>query len=294
MEKASYIKSTIPLKAVYVLTLGSVATLFFWALIAYYWTGITTNIFTHFVQNLDLLFFLSITPLSIFVVVFLTKGGGIKYFKSWNSPRKLQFSGITILAGYISVMLPVILSSHFKLYKFSSYTYFVLTGLSLIVVGFLVLLSTYITTASARNDPNRQKTRQNLLKICAIFASVILIGSTVCFAGAHCNLQRKYDSLAESYEFLTMAYPVVLDEQWTNTTNNDINVINCKGALANLGRQPAYNVTLLVNVFDNNNVILQRQEIPIGELNIWQYETFDVNFECSGEVARVKAGIKWD
>ena len=109
-QTASYLKFTNSLKIVYTLILGFVATWFLGLLIGYYWQDSTVNIFSNFLYLLPTLFFINTIPLSIFSAVFLTKGGGVNYFRSWNAGKKLQLSGYAILAGYISVMLPHLLN----------------------------------------------------------------------------------------------------------------------------------------------------------------------------------------
>jgi hypothetical protein len=48
-------------------------------------------------------------PLFIFVTLFLTKSGGLDYFKTWNSGKKLRAAGLLLLFGYIIATLPALI-----------------------------------------------------------------------------------------------------------------------------------------------------------------------------------------
>ncbi len=55
------------------------------------------------------LLMLEAIPLFIFVTLFLTKSGGLDYFKTWNSGKKLRAAGLLLLFGYIIATLPALM-----------------------------------------------------------------------------------------------------------------------------------------------------------------------------------------
>ncbi|MCZ2809021.1 MAG: hypothetical protein O2V44_06680, partial [Candidatus Bathyarchaeota archaeon] len=193
MPMASYLKFTTSLKIVYALTLGFVTLSLLAWLIVYCWKEVTPSIFFVYLTQLPSIFFINILPLAIFAVVFLTKGNGLNYFRSWNAGKKLQFSGLAIVAGYISVMLPYILRVRLFIIQepndFSSwlnpqvnpiFSFFVYFGLSLITIGFASLLLIYKTTASSEEvtsapsgevkDVQKRKTTKKTLVLVFVIA----------------------------------------------------------------------------------------------------------------------------
>jgi hypothetical protein len=214
LPMTSYLKVTTSLKIVYSLTLGFVASVFLAWLIFYYWQDWTPNVFSSYVYGLPFLFFINALPLAIFGGVFLTKGNGLNYFRSWNSGKKLQFSGLAIVTGYISVMLLHILGVRLFIVQiepnggFSTpqinpiYPNFVFFGLSVMAVGFASLLLTYKTTASSGEKTDIQKTKTTKKTVALVFVIAVLTVSLVCLAGAHLKLQGAYDSLSEVINLL--------------------------------------------------------------------------------------------
>lgn len=55
------------------------------------------------------LLMLEAIPLSIFGTLFLTKGGGLNYFKTWNTGKKLRATGLLLMLGYIIVTVPALI-----------------------------------------------------------------------------------------------------------------------------------------------------------------------------------------
>jgi hypothetical protein len=302
---ASYLRFTNSLKIVYTLTLGFVATWFLGLLILYYWQDSTVNIFSSFLYLLPTLFVINTIPLSIFSVVFLTKGGGVNYFRSWNAGKKLQFSGYAILAGYISVMLPHLLnirvfispSSPYQGYMnalLGVYSIFVYFGLSLMAIGFGSLFVLHKKSASSGEASNAKKRKTTKRTVALVFVIAVLTVSLVCLAGAHYNLQRKYDSLSEGFESFRNNNIRLVNEQWTDNTGADSKYVNFKVGVLNIGYGKSYNVTVIVLVNGVGNTLLEREEIFVGDLDILQYQEVDVNIEYSGELSHVSSGYSWD
>jgi hypothetical protein len=304
MPMASYLKVTTSLKIVYVLTLGFVAALFLGYLISYYWQDWTGSVFSVFLYSLPILFFINAIPLAIFAGVFLTKGNGLNYFRSWNAGKKLQFSGLAIVAGYISVMLLHILRVRLFIIQFDHnfpistqvnpiYSFVVYFGLSLMAVGFTSLLILYKTSAATgevteANDVQKRKTTKKTWLL--VFVIAVLAVSLVCLAGAHYNLQRKYDHLSEGFEFFKQDNIRLVNEQWTDNTGNDSKYVNFKAGVLNIGYGKSYNVTVIVLVNGVGNTLLKKEEIFAGDLDVFQYQELDVNIEYSGELDYVSAG----
>jgi len=172
MPIKSYLKLTNSLKIVYALTLGFVASVFLAWLILYYWQDWTPDIFSSYLYGLPYLFFINAIPLAIFGVIFLTKGNGLNYFRNWNAGKKLQFSGLAIVTGYISVMLLYILrvrlfiiqfdaNGHFSIPQVNPiYPILVYFGLSIMAVGFGSLLLVHKTTAHLKKKQILKKGKQ--------------------------------------------------------------------------------------------------------------------------------------
>jgi ABC-type spermidine/putrescine transport system permease subunit II len=58
------------------------------------------------ISGIPYLLMLEAIPLAIFAALFLKKGGGLSYFETWDTGRKLRFSGILLLLGYTTATLP--------------------------------------------------------------------------------------------------------------------------------------------------------------------------------------------
>jgi len=315
---ASYLKFTTSLKIVYALTLGFVATWFLGYLIIYYWKDAWTgSIVSVFLYSLPFLFVINALPLSIFAVVFLTKGGGVNYFRSWNAGKKLQFSGYAILSGYISVMLPHTLrirlfiithdgtNGHFLNPQFNPiYAIFVYLGLSLMAIGFGSLLVLYKKSASSGEGIDIQKTKSTSSgegtgvqkrktrkrTVVLVFVIAVLTVSLVCLAGLHIKLQRDYDHLSEGFDHIKQFNVRLVNERWTDNAGVDSKYVNFKVGVLNIGYGKSYNVTVIVLVHGSGNTLLEREEIFVGDLDVFQYEEIDVNIEYSGELSHVSTG----
>jgi hypothetical protein len=308
MPLASYLKLTNSLKIIYALTLGFVTLSLLAWLIVYCWKEQTPSIFFVYFTQLPSLFFINTLPLAIFAVIFLTKGNGLNYFRSWNAGKKLQFSGLAIVAGYISVMLPYILRVRLFIIQepndssswlnpqvnpiFSIFVYF---GLSLMTVGFGSLLLTYKKMGSSGEVTDVQKTKTTKKTVVLVFVIAVLTVSLVCLAGLHLKLQRDYEGLSESHQFAIQSKAWIVNEQWTDNVGVDSNYVNYKGGIINFGHKTAYNVTLLVSIRGIDDTLLKREEIFIGDVvGPFGYQAFDVNIEYSGELSKVSAGTRWD
>lgn len=143
MPPQTDLRLTTPLKIVYSLTLGSVATLYLFFYLTHCFGslgGTGDNIFSVSLRYLPFLFVMSAIPLAIFTLVFFTKGAGLEYFRSRNAGKKMSLSALAITIGYIFVVFspntsvnPAYAPNHYDYY----YTYF---GLIIIVCGFVSLL----------------------------------------------------------------------------------------------------------------------------------------------------------
>jgi len=304
---ASYLKFTNSLKIVYALTLGFVTLCLLAWLIVYCWKEQTPSIFFVYFTQFPSLFFINTLPLAIFAAVFLTKGNGLNYFRSWNAGKKLQFSGLAIVAGYISVMLPYILRVRLFIIQepndFSSwlnpqvnpiFSIFVYFGLSVMAVGFASLLLLYKKTASPGEVTDVQKRKTTKKTLVLVFVIAVLTVSLVCLAGVHYKLQRDYDHLSEGFHSLKRNNIRLVNEQWTDNTGNDSKYVNFKVGVLNIGYGKSYNVTVIVLVHGLNNTLLEREEIFVGDLDVFQYQEFDVNIEYSGELSYVSSGYGMD
>ena len=164
-QTSSPLKLTNPLKIIYTLTLGFVVTTFLVFLIVYYWNEVQQYIDSYFLWRMPLIFIINFIPLVVFTGIFLTKGGGLNYFKTWKVDKKLLFSGYSIVMGYIFVMLQTTLDIRsYPVTPFntpSNYEhpifYFLYFGLILIAIGFGSLLFLYKKTASSRDETDIQK-----------------------------------------------------------------------------------------------------------------------------------------
>lgn len=235
--------------------------------ILYYWQDWTDSIFSVFHHLLPSLFFINALPLAIFAGVFLTKGNGLNYFRSWNAGKKLQFSGLAIVTGYITVMLLYILRVRIFIFQFDpnthfpisspqinpTYSFFVYFGLSIMAIGFASLLLTYKANASSgKTTETKEKTdiqsKTKKKTVALVLVIMVLAVSLVCLAGVHLKLQGSYDSLSESNQFATEPKAWIVNEQWTDNIGADSKYVNYKGGTLNFGYKTASNVTLLVSI----------------------------------------------
>jgi hypothetical protein len=151
----------------------------------------------------------------------------------------------------------------------------------------LILYKTSTTTGEVTAVKKRKITKKTWFLIFVIAALTV---SLVCLAGAHYNLQRKYDSLYEGFDFFKHDNIRLVNEQWTDNTGNDSKHINFKAGVLNIGYSKSYNVTVIVLVNGLGNTLLEREEIFVGDLDVFQYQELDVNIEYSGELDHVSAG----
>ncbi|MBA7474625.1 hypothetical protein ES707_09979 [subsurface metagenome] len=306
MPITSYLKLTNSLKIVYALTLGFVASVFLAWLILYYWQDWTPDIFSSYIYGLPYLFFINALPVAIFGVVFLTKGNGLNYFRSWNAGKKLQFSGLAIVTGYISVMLLYILrvrlfiiqfdaNGHFSIPQVNPiYPILVYFGLSIMAVGFGSLLLIHKTTASSEEKTDTQKRKTTKKTVFLVFVIVVLSVSLVCLVGVHYKLQRDYDNVSETFRLAVRPIARVVNEQWTDNVGVDSNYVNYKAGVLNFGYDKVYNVTLRVSIYGIDDTLLKREDIFVEEISALNYVTVDVNIEYSGELSHVSGvAIRW-
>ena len=141
----SSLRLTNSLKIVYELTLGFAVFYFFANNSSVMQQTSFINLLKNILWQLPGTFFINILPLSIFSIVFLTKGNGLNYFRSWNAGWKLKLSILTIVIGYTSIVL----SFHgffpftnliFMFHGFQVIYYLVCFGLSLLTIGFVSLI----------------------------------------------------------------------------------------------------------------------------------------------------------
>ena len=145
----SSLRLTNSLKIVYALTLGSTLPLFLLYVTNHISAGTSSiSVITVTMWNLPNFFLYNIPALTIFGVVFLTKGNGLNYFRSWKAGRKLQLSILSVVIGYTSITLqhfyfPASASFTKRLYGWGpspSYYYLIYFGLSLMALGFVSLI----------------------------------------------------------------------------------------------------------------------------------------------------------
>ena len=152
MQSTSALKFTTPLKIAYSLTLGSVVAFYLYVYLLYCIGNLGCNgdtVFSVFLRQLNGIFLVTALPIAIFTLVFLTKGGGLNYVKSWNKGKKLALSGLAVIIGYILVVFfPNTSIGHILNVSRNDYsiTYF---GLSLIAWGFFSIFLMYNKTFSA-------------------------------------------------------------------------------------------------------------------------------------------------
>jgi hypothetical protein len=294
MQPKADLRFTTSLKIVYALTLGAAAawylSFYLWyCLGSFGWTG--DNVFSVFLVNLPYLFTMNAVPLAIFTLVFLTKGKGLDYLRSWNAGNKLLLSASTIVIGYLLVVFTPntsAVSSHFA----NHYDYYVTyLGLALIAAGFVSMLLCKRQTSLDRGEP-KQKIKWKSKKAVLIFSGILIF--SIIIGGYHLKIHREHELIQEHYQLLKEGLPFLVNDEWTDNEGFNSNYITYKGAVFNSGLGKKYNVTLLVTIRDVDGVWLERAEIPIGDINGWGYRAFDVNIEYSGEMAEVITGYKWD
>jgi hypothetical protein len=251
-----------------------------------------------------------LVPLAIFSIVFLTKGGGTNYFRSWKAGKKLQVTGYTILAGYITVTLPQLLNvSGFVPLDFNNprqylqtitniSTIFVAVGLALMVFGFGYLILLHKRSTSLKDEPITpdkpayRKKKATKKTVALVFVIAILSVSLACLAGLHYNLQNSYDHLSEGFEHMKTFNVRLVDEQWTDNPSNASKYVNYKVGVLNIGYNNSYNVTVLVNVRGSDNSVLTHEEIYVGDLTVFQYEKIDMNINYSGDFSHITSGYR--
>jgi hypothetical protein len=83
-----------------------------WAMLvtpSYYSATSPEKIVPEIVSMIPALLMLEAIPLIIFVTIFLTKGGGLNYVKTWNAGKKLRATGLLLMLGYIIVTVPALI-----------------------------------------------------------------------------------------------------------------------------------------------------------------------------------------
>ena len=294
MEPVSYLKFSGFLKIVYSLTLGTVVAwfMFFYLAICFdilAWTG--HNIFEIFLVNLPIIFSLCACPLGVFVLFFLTKGGGLNFFRSWNAGSKLYIPAAAIIIGYLLVIFTPNTSVRHTyaptFYDFY-YTYF---GLALIVFGLIsliILKRHYLPTQQKTGSRFNFNRKRLFIVFCVVLISSIIIG------GFHYKINRETEYLRQDFNMFREGFPHLVNDQWVDNVGELSNYVNYKGSLFNSGIQEVYNVTLLVTLRDANNNLLKRTEYVVGDIEGWNYQNFDFNIEYIGKLAELYAGYKWN
>lgn len=294
MESTVDLKFSRSLKIIYSLTLGGVVSGYLHFYLSYCldnfgFTG--DNVFSIFLHYLPFLFFISALPLAIFTLVFLTKGGGFGYFKSWNKGKTLKLSALSVIIGYVLVIFTpnsigtiASSSSHYDFYV----TYF---GLSLIALGFGCILFLYRKVKSLNKDSVQKinlKSKKTFFLVIGVLLFLVIIG------GHHLKLQRENEFLYRDYQNIKEGIPIPINHEWSQVENENGTYINYKGAIFNSGLEIKKNVVLLVNVRDADGNYLKKAEIPVGDIYGWDYLEFDVNVEYDGEMSDASTTFSWD
>ena len=307
-----YLRFSASLKIVYALTLGVVAAWLIGYFVMCCWQDSSRSILSNYLFVLPSMFFLNLLPLAIFSIVFLTKGGGTNYFRSWKAGKKLQVAGYAILTGYITVMLPQLLNvSGFIHLEFNNHqpyfetvsnisNGFIAVGLVLMFFGFGYLVLLHKRSVAFKDEPitpdqtTRSKKKTTKKIVALVFVIAILSVSFACLAGIHYNLQKEYDTLSEGFEHMRTFNVRLVDEQWTDNPGNTSKYVNYKVGVLNIGYTNSNNVTVIVLVHGLDNTLLTREEIFVGDLNVMQYEKVDVNINYSGEFSHITSGYRVD
>jgi len=295
MESTSALKFSFPLKIVYILTFGFVLLLSVIPLVRYFWNDyITETFFTYSQHLLSPIFFLNIFPLVIFAVVFLTKGNGYNYFKTWNAGPRLKLSALIIIVGYCSVALPQnpILRLNLGYHDPVSF-YFVQFGLSLMVIGFAMIFFLYKKKPATDNTELPEKKGKKLL-ITSILIIAILSIAIVCLVGINSRLEDENSMLWQDHEFFMMNTLHLVNENWTEYTNGDLSYVNYKAGFVNTGYQETTNITLIVRLSDADYNTLAKEEYYIDEVDYREYHEIDLNISYSGILDHVQAGYCYD
>ncbi|MFC1487001.1 hypothetical protein ACFLRN_04850 [Thermoproteota archaeon] len=282
------------MKIIYSLTVGGPIVFFLYFYVSYCLGnfGFGGDIVSTLLYNLPVLFFVSALPLAIFTAMFLTKGGGLKHFRSLNSGKKVLVSGLAMFVGYFSVLLtpqPYYDTTWLNQWNYY-YTYF---GLILIALGFTSLVILSKRNSSSKEEKANQKPNKMRKKTLLIVTIVFLIFS-ILLVGFHLKIQRENDYLQQQYLELRESFPFLVNDEWTNMEGVDANYVNYKGSLFNSGRDKIYNATLLVRIEGVDGTTLERVEFFIGDINGWDYQVFDFNIEYSGEMTDLTSGYSWD
>jgi hypothetical protein len=295
MESSSTLKFSLPLKIVYSLTMGAVVVLYLYIYLCSCVGSVGNSIsgvFSYFLGQLGITFFVTAFPLTIFALVFLTKGGGLKYFRSWNRGKEITLSGLAIIIGYVLVTFfpNTSIGDIFHVSRNDyTLTYF---GLTLIAVGFASIFLMYKKQSSMDIKTSIFKIKWRTRKTFLVFATILII--SVVIGGYYIKLQGEYEILQNNYQDLEEGLVLPIDHNWTNIEDGDSKYINYKGAIYNTGLTEKYNVTLLVNIRDADGNWLKKAEIPIGNIRGWDYLSFDVNVEYAGEMATVGTTFYYD
>ncbi|MCW4016324.1 MAG: hypothetical protein NWF06_08140 [Candidatus Bathyarchaeota archaeon] len=295
MQSTSALKFTTPLKIVYSLTLGGVMAFYLYVYLLYCLGnlgGSGDTVFSVFLRNLNAIFFFTALPLAIFTLVFLTKGGGLNYFRSWNKGKIIALSAGGMIIGYVIVVFfPNTSIGHILNVSHNDYgiTYF---GLTLIAWGFASLFFIYKRTAASDKKSSSFEIKWRTRKAFLVFSAILVVSVLI---GGYClKIQREYEILQDNYEHLKEGLPFLVNANWTSNEDGNSKYINYKGAIFNSGLNTKHNITILVSVRDADGNLLRMAEFPIGDIKGWQYEAFDVNVEYSGEMAKVSATYDWD
>jgi hypothetical protein len=295
MQSTSALKFTTPLKILYSLTLGGVVAFYLFIYLLYCignLGGSGDTVFSVFLRQLNAIFFFTAFPLAIFTCVFLTKGGGLDYIRSWNRGKTIALSGLAVIIGYILVLFfPNTSIGHIFHVNHNDYsiTYF---GLTLIALGFISIFFVYTRTISRDKKSSSFEIKWRTRKAFLVFVAILI--ASVVIGGYILKIQTEYEHLQDNYQHLKEGLPFLVNDNWTNNENGNSKYINYKGAIFNSGLNTKHNITILVSVRDAEGNLLRRAEFPIGDIKGWQYEAFDVNVEYSGEMANVHATYDWD
>jgi hypothetical protein len=294
MQSNSVLKFTPFLKIIYSLTLGGVVAFYLYIYLLYCvgsFGGTGDTVFSVFLRQLNGLFAFTALPLAIFTIAFLTKGGGLEFFRSWNIGKRLALSSLAIIVGYILVVFSPNTSierGYSPNYYDYYYTYF---GLISIAAGFFSIL-VFKKRISSGEKTSSHRIKWKSRKIFLIFSVLIIF--SILIGGYLWKLQLEIEHLEDNYQHLKEGFPFLVNDNWTDNEGIDSNYINYKGAIFNSGLNIKSNVTLLVNIRDVDGNWLERAEIPIGDINGWDEKAFDINVEYSGEMAEVLTSYKWD
>lgn len=294
MQSTADLRFSNSLKIIYSLTLGGPVVFFLYGYLLYCLGnfGFGGDMVSMLIWSLPVLFFVGALPLAIFTAVFLTKGGGLKHFRSLNSGKKVLVAGLGMFVGYFSVLLtprPYYDAAWLNQWNYY-YTYF---GLILIALGFTSLVILSNRNSLSKEEKANQKPNKMRKKALLIVTIVFLIFS-ILLVGFHLKIQRENDYIQQQYLELRESFPYLVNDEWTNMESVDSNIVNYKGALFNSGLDKIYNATLRVRVEGPDGTTLERVEFFIGDINGLDYQVFDFNIEYSGDMTDLTSGYSWD